>query len=73
MASTEHRFEKEELARRGDAIEQYLLVAELVGEQEHQARVEFRALLFGEAGVRLHHRFVESIGIGNIGIEVQGA
>ena len=49
-----------------DALEQHRLVADLVGEQEHEAGVEVGALGVAQAFVGAEPGFVEAVGIGDV-------
>ena len=50
---------------RGDAVEQHLQIAELIGEQQHEARVEVCALALREPLVGRHPCLVERVGVGD--------
>ena len=48
-------------ARRVDGLPQHLQVADVVGQQQHQARVEQAALFVAEAAVGVDQLFVEVV------------
>src|SRR5215475_9281545 len=54
------------LPRRLDALDQRLLIPDLIRQQEYQPRVQFGALRLREPFVRRDERRVETVGVGDV-------